>query len=66
MWGRTHDLSILGLGKSELDGVFQEAATARGLRIIPDQVIALFMKQADSHLFAPNDSRNASIVVMTV
>ena len=28
VWGRTHDMSILGLGKSDMDPIFQEAPAA--------------------------------------
>jgi Zn-dependent M28 family amino/carboxypeptidase len=35
-WGRTHDLTIVGMGQSELDNVASEAATRLGRILNPD------------------------------
>lgn len=37
VWGKTSDLAVLGYGKSNLDSILEEAAKARGLRLIRDQ-----------------------------
>lgn len=37
IWGRTLDLTYIGLGKSSLDGVVKDLAAAQGREVLPDQ-----------------------------
>jgi Zn-dependent M28 family amino/carboxypeptidase len=37
IWGRTTDLTYIGLGKSSLDGVVKDLAAAQGREVLPDQ-----------------------------
>ena len=37
IWGRTHDLTMVGMGKSDLDGVVKKLAAAQGRVVVPDQ-----------------------------
>lgn len=37
IWGRTLDLTYVGLGKSSLDGVVKDLAAAQGREVLPDQ-----------------------------
>ena len=37
IWGKTHDVTYIGMGKSSLDGVLQGAAKERGRVVVPDQ-----------------------------
>ena len=36
VWGRTRDISVLGLGKSTLDSLLYEVASAQDLSLVPD------------------------------
>ncbi|CAE7460151.1 unnamed protein product [Symbiodinium sp. CCMP2592] len=36
VWGKTRDISVLGLGKSTLDPLLNEVASAQGLTLVPD------------------------------
>ncbi|MBL8549104.1 MAG: M28 family peptidase [Hyphomonadaceae bacterium] len=35
-FGPTHDIEIVGMGKSEMDAILTEVATAHGRRVVPD------------------------------
>jgi len=37
IWGRTTDLTYIGLGKSSLDGVVKDLAAEQGREVLPDQ-----------------------------
>jgi Zn-dependent M28 family amino/carboxypeptidase len=37
IWGRTHDLTLVGMGKSSLDDWIKAVATAQGRVVVPDQ-----------------------------
>jgi Zn-dependent M28 family amino/carboxypeptidase len=37
IWGETRDLTYIGYGKSDLDGVVEEAAALQGRVVVPDQ-----------------------------
>jgi Zn-dependent M28 family amino/carboxypeptidase len=37
IWGRTRDLTMIGLGKSSLDATIHALAAAQGRHVVPDQ-----------------------------
>lgn len=51
IWGRTHDLSVIGLGKSSLDGLITQLAAAQGRVVKPDAL-------ADRGFFYRSDQFN--------